>query len=53
MQLLEFTRVNLMECQKKVLKTYNNFASTFVDHHSLPDINCNGHSVLKKKHFHS
>ena len=37
-----------MECQKKVLKITkldSNFAPTFVDHHSLPNIKFNGHCL--------
>ena len=32
-----------MVCQKKD----SNFAPTFVDHHVLPDINFNGHFLIK------
>ena len=39
--LLELIRGNLMEFQKQIL-----FASTFVDHYVLPDINFNGHSLI-------
>ena len=38
-----------MECQKKILKIQlnSNFAPTFVNHHGLPDINFNGHCLIK------
>ena len=47
MALLELIRGNLMECQKKITKSDNNFAPTFVNHHFLPDINFNGHCLIK------
>ena len=51
MALLKFIPQNLMECQKesieKITKSDGNFAPTFVDHHSLPDINSNGHCLTK------
>ena len=51
MALLRFIRQNVMECQKEsienITKLDGNFASTFVDHHSLPDINSNGHCLTK------
>ena len=41
---------NLTECQKKnienITKSDNNFAPTFVNHDSLPDINFNGHCLI-------
>ena len=50
--LLEFILGNLMECEKEsieiVTKSESNFAQTFVDHHILPDINFNGHCLIKK-----
>ena len=45
--LLGLIRGNLIECQKKILKIYCNFAPTFVDHHILPDITFNGHCLIK------
>ena len=50
MALLKSVRRNLMEYQKKVMKKLLNnrkLASIFVDHHSLPDINLNGHCLTK------
>ena len=51
MALLRFIPQNVMECQKEsienITKLDGNFASTFVDHHSLPDINSNGHCLTK------
>ena len=41
MALLGLIRGNLMECQK------SNSAPTFVDHYVLPDINFNGHCLIK------
>ena len=42
---------NLMECQKKVLKNItesdSNFEPTFAGHHLLPDMNFNGHCLMK------
>ena len=42
---------NLMECQKKVLKNItesdSNFEPTFAGHHLLPDMNFNGHCLIK------
>ena len=42
---------NLMECQKKVLKNItesdSNFEPTCADHHLLPDMNFNGHCLMK------
>ena len=32
---------------EKMTKTDNNFAPAFVDHHSLPEINFNGHCLTK------
>ena len=32
---------------KDITKSDSNFAPTFVDHHLLPDINFNGHSLIK------
>ena len=31
---------------KNINKSGSNFASTFVDHHALPDINFNGHCLI-------
>ena len=51
MALLALIRGNLMEYQKKknenITKSGSNFAPTFVDHHILPEINFNGHSLIK------
>ena len=51
MALLKFIPQNLMECQKEsienITKSDGNFAPAFVDHHSLPDINSNGHCLTK------
>ena len=53
MALLKFIRGNLMECQRKVFKILLNQTAillqlpTFVDHHSLPDINFNGQCLIK------
>ena len=33
---------------ENITKSDSNFASTNVDHHSLPDINFNGHCLIKK-----
>ena len=32
---------------EKMTKTESNFAPAFVDHHSLPEINFNGHCLKK------
>ena len=32
---------------EKMTKTESNFAPAFVDHHSLPEINFNGHYLTK------
>ena len=41
-----------MECQKKSIenttKSDGNFAPTFVDYYSLPDISFNGYYLIKK-----
>ena len=34
-----------------ISKSDNNFAATFVDHHILPDINFNSHSLIKSNIF--
>ena len=31
---------------KNINKSGSNFASTFVDHHALPDTNFNGHCLI-------
>ena len=31
---------------RNINKSYSNFASTFVDHHVLPDINFNGYCLI-------
>ena len=33
---------------ENIIKSGSNFATTFVDHNSLPDINFNGHCLIKK-----
>ena len=33
---------------ENITKSESNFAPTFVDHHLLPDINFNGHCLIKK-----
>ena len=33
---------------ENVTKSDSSFAPTFVDHHLLPDINFNGHGLMKK-----
>ena len=35
------------ESIKNITKSDSNFAPTFADHHSLPDINFNGHCLIK------
>ena len=35
------------ESLENITKSDRNFAPTFVDHHSLPDINFNGHCLIK------
>ena len=35
------------ESIENITKSDNNFALTFVDHHELPDINFNGHCLMK------
>ena len=35
------------ESIENITKSNNNFAPTFVDHHLLPDINFNGHCLIK------
>ena len=49
--LVKLVRRNLIECQKKILKNItksdSKFAPTFFDHHVLPDINFNGHCLIK------
>ena len=51
MALLGLNRRNLMECLKKsienITKSDSNFAPTFADHHLLPDMNFNGHCLIK------
>ena len=36
------------ESIENITKSDSNFAPTFVDHHVLPDINFNGHCLIKK-----
>ena len=50
-----FTRVELWKSNgmsegrlESITKSNSNFAPTFVDHHLLPDININGHCLIKK-----
>ena len=35
------------ESTENITKSDSNFAPNFVDHHSLPDINFNGHCLIK------
>ena len=35
------------ESIENITKSDSNFAPTFVDHHSLPDINLNGPCIIK------
>ena len=35
------------ESIENITKSGRNFSSTFVDHHSLPEINFNGHCLIK------
>ena len=35
------------ECIENITKSDSNFPPTFVDHHLLPDINFNGHCLIK------
>ena len=35
------------ESLENITKSDSNFAPTFADHHSLPDINFNGHFLIK------
>ena len=37
----------LEERLEKIAKSDSNFAPTFVDHHSLPEINFNGNCLIK------
>ena len=57
MALLELNRGTLMEIVlyifngnyiENITKSHSNFVPTFVDHHSLPDMNFNGHCFFKK-----
>ena len=48
--LLRLNCGNLMECQESIeiiTKSHSNFAPTFVDHLLLPDMNFNGHCLIK------
>ena len=36
------------ESTKNITKSDSNFVPSFVDHHSLPDINFNGHCLIKR-----
>ena len=54
-----FTRVELWKSNgmseerlESITKSNSNFAPTFVDHHLLPDININGHCLIKKYFYH-
>ena len=46
MLLIKFICGNLMEYQKKVLKSNSLFAPTFANHCILPDVNFNGHCLI-------
>ena len=35
------------ESSENITKSYSNFAPTFVDHNLLPDVDYNGHSLIK------
>ena len=37
----------LEENIENITKSDNNFAATFVDHHLLPDTDCNGRCLMK------
>ena len=39
------------EIIENITKSDRNFATTFADHHSLPEINLNGHCLIKKVLF--
>ena len=39
------------ENNENVTKSDSNFAPAFVDHHLLPDINFNGHCLIKNNIF--
>ena len=48
--LLGLNSGNLMECQENIeniTKSDSNFAPTFVDHYLLPEMNFNGHCLIK------
>ena len=47
---IETWKSNVMseESIEKVTKSDSNFAPTFADHHLLPDMNSNGHCLIKK-----
>ena len=47
--LLGFNCENLMskDSTENITKSGSNFAPTFVDHHLLPDMNFNGHCLIK------
>ena len=50
MALLGLNSGNLLECQEdieNITKSNSNFPPTFVDHHLLPDMNFNEHSLIK------
>ena len=39
------------ESNENINKSDRKFSPTFVDHHLLPDMNFNGHCLIKKKFF--
>ena len=45
-------RGNLMECWEKsienITQSDSNFTPTFADHHLLPEMNFNGHCLIKR-----
>ena len=42
----------LEENVENITKSNNTFGQTFVDHHVLPDINFNGHSLINNIYIH-
>ena len=36
---------------ENITKSDSNFVQIFVDHHLLPDMNFDGHCLIKKKYF--
>ena len=47
MELLGWNRGMSEESIENITKSDSNFAPTFVDHHLLPDMNFNGHCLIK------